>query len=306
MNKLSALRSAGKPDIIRSFTVDRSSDLLPFLASVLPQMKRTALKQMLSHRQVRVAGNVTSRATQPLEPGQQVDVNLSREFRDFYHRRLRIVYEDDYIIVAHKGYGLLSMADDTGRDKETAYSILRDYLKWAHPGNKLFIVHRLDRDTTGLMVFAKTLEAKDALQHNWNNMVLERKYVCVTEGAPEPAEGVVRSRLAENSKHEVYVLPEGSEEGQLAITRYRTLGRRGSLSLVECELDTGRKNQIRVHMQQLGTPISGDRRYGGHPSPLHRMCLHALTLRFVHPITRRDMYFTTPIPFRGFTGEVKR
>lgn len=298
MSKLASLPSAGRPDIIRTFEVKEPEDLLPFLGRVLPQYKRTALKQMLAHKQVRAGGNVTTRATQPLEPGTKVEVNLSREFREFTHRRLRIVYEDDDIIVVNKGYGLLSIGDDTGRERETAYSILRDYLKWAHPGNKLFIVHRLDRDTTGLMVFAKTLEAKEALQHNWNNMVLERKYVCLVEGAPEPAEGVVRTRLAENSRHEVYALPADADEGQLAVTRYRTLGSLRGLTMVECELDTGRKNQIRVHMKELGTPISGDRRYGGHPSPLHRMCLHALSLRFVHPATRRDMRFTTPNPFR--------
>ena len=291
-------------DNIRSFSVKEPADLLAFLGTALPDLKRTGLKQMLAHKQVRVNGNVTSRATLPLEAGDKVEVNLGREFREFYHRRLQIVYEDDQIIVVNKGYGLLSMADDTARKSETAYSILRDYLKWHSPGNKLFIVHRLDRDTSGLMLFAKTLEAKEALQHNWNNMVLERKYVCVTEGTPEPAEGTVRSRLMENSRHEVYTLPKDSEEGQLAVTRYRTLGTRGGLSLVECELDTGRKNQIRVHMKQLGTPISGDRRYGGHPSPAHRMCLHALTLRFVHPLTRRDMRFTTPLPasFRRLTS----
>lgn len=297
MAKLANLPSAGKPDVIRTFEVAESADLLPFLGEKLPQYKRTTLKQMLAHKQVRVNGSVTTRATQPLEPGTKVDVNLTREFREFSHRRLRIVYEDDQIIVINKGYGLLSIGDDTGREHETAYSILRDYLKWAHKDNKLFIVHRLDRDTTGLMVFAKTIEAKEALQHNWNNMVLERKYVCLVEGSPEPAEGTVRTRLAENSRHEVYVLPAESQEGQLAVTRYRTIGRLRGLSLVECELDTGRKNQIRVHMKHLGTPISGDHRYGGHPSPLHRMCLHALSLRFVHPITRRDMRFTTPIPF---------
>lgn len=297
MTKLANLPSAGKPDVIRSFEVSEQADLLPFLGEILPQYKRTTLKQMLAHKQVRVNGNVTTRATQPLEPGTKVEVNLTREFREFTHRRLRIVYEDDDVIVVNKGYGLLSIGDDTGKDRETAYSILRDYLKWAHPGNKLFIVHRLDRDTTGLMVFAKTLEAKEALQHNWNNMVLERKYVCLVEGTPDPKEGTVRSRLAENSRHEVYALPEDSQEGQLAITRYRTLGTTRGLTLVECELDTGRKNQIRVHMKQLGTPISGDHRYGGHPSPLHRMCLHALSLRFVHPVTRRDMRFTTPNPF---------
>ncbi|MDE6534837.1 MAG: RluA family pseudouridine synthase [Muribaculaceae bacterium] len=297
MAKLANLPSAGKPDVIRTYEVSESVDLLPFLGEILPHYKRTTLKQMLAHKQVRVNGAVTSRATQPLDPGAKVEVNLTREFREFTHRRLRIVYEDDQIIVINKGYGLLSIGDDTGRNRETAYSILRDYLKWAHKDNKLFIVHRLDRDTTGLMVFAKTIEAKEALQHNWNNMVLERKYVCLVEGTPEPAEGTVRTRLAENSRHEVYALPADSQEGQLAITRYRTLGSLRGLTLVECELDTGRKNQIRVHMKHLGTPISGDHRYGGHPSPLHRMCLHALSLRFVHPITRRDMRFTTPLPF---------
>lgn len=297
MAKLANLPSAGKPDVIRTFEVSESVDLLPFLSEKLPQYKRTALKQMLAHKQVRINGSVTSRATQSLDPGAKVEVNLTREFREFTHRRLRIVYEDDQIIVINKGYGLLSIGDDTGRNRETAYSILRDYLKWAHKDNKLFIVHRLDRDTTGLMVFAKTIEAKEALQHNWNNMVLERKYVCLVEGTPDPPEGTVRTRLAENSRHEVYTLPADSQEGQLAITRYRTLGSLRGLTIVECELDTGRKNQIRVHMKHLGTPISGDHRYGGHPSPLHRMCLHALSLRFVHPTTRRDMRFTTPFPF---------
>lgn len=297
---------AVKPDNIVSFTVgaEGAARLIDFLCHVLPERKRTGIKQMLAHRQVRVAGNVTSTATRPLDPGEKVEVNLAREFSEFYHRRLRIVHEDDDIIVVNKGYGLLSMADDSGHDKETAYSILRNYLKRTHPNNKLFIVHRLDRDTSGLMLFAKTIEAKEALQHNWNNMVLERRYLCVTEGCPDPAEGVVRSYLMENSKHEVYSMADDSQGGKLAVTRYRTLNTRGKYSLVECELDTGRKNQIRVHMKQLGTPISGDRRYGGHPSPIHRMALHALSLHFVHPVTRRAMHFSTPVPtaFRALTN----
>lgn len=288
-----------RQDRIAAFTVGDSAEevrLLDFLAAKLPDRKRTGLKQMLAHRQVKVGENIVTQATRPLTAGEEVKVNLTREFREFYHRRLRIVHEDDQIIVVHKGYGLLSMADDSARSGETAYSILRDYLKNEHPTNKLFIVHRLDRDTSGLMLFAKTVEAKETLQHNWNNMVLERKYLCVVEGAPEPADGTVRSYLSENSRHEVYSLPDASQGGKLAVTRYRTLGNRGNFSLVECELDTGRKNQIRVHMKQLGTPISGDRRYGGHPSPIHRMALHAQSLKFVHPTTRRQMSFTTPIP----------
>ena len=147
------------------------------------------------------------------------------------------------------------------------------------------------------MMLAKSVEAKDAMQHNWNNMVLNRKYVAVVEGNVEQEEGVVRSYLAETSQYEVYST-DNPEEGQLAVTRYRRIAMGGGYSLMELELDTGRKNQIRVHMKDLGHPIVGDRKYGAGSSPIHRLALHAQTLRFVHPITRKDMNFTTPVPAR--------
>ena len=177
----------------------------------------------------------------------------------------------------------------------TAYSILREYLKRKDPRNKLFIIHRLDRDTTGLMMFAKTMRAKETMQHNWNNMVLERRYVAIVEGLLEPEEGEIRSYLAENSAHEVYST-NNPAEGQLAVTYYKTLKKRAPYSMVELSLATGRKNQIRVHMKDSGHPIVGDRRYGAKPSPIHRLCLHAQTLRFVHPETRKDMNFSSPLP----------
>lgn len=287
-----------KPDIIEKYQVTEPMPLLEFLISVMPQRKRTAIKSLLAHNQVAVNGTPEKQFDTQLRPGQEVKVNLSREFKVFYNRRLKLVYEDDDIIVVNKGYGLLSMGNDKVKEG-TAYTILRDYLKWQDPRNKLFIVHRLDRDTSGLMVFAKSIEAKENLQHNWNNMVLSRKYLAVVEGRPDPAEGIVKSYLAENSRYEVYST-DNPDEGQLAITRYRTLKSRNGYSLMEVELDTGRKNQIRVHMKDLGHPIVGDRRYGAKTSPLHRLCLHAQTLRFVHPVTRRDMNFTSPLP-AGFT-----
>ena len=241
-----------------------------------------------------VGGAVTSRYDFPLKSGDTVKVNTTREFQVFTHPRLRIVHEDDDIIVIDKGYGLLSMGTDRIKDG-TAYSILREYLKRKDPRNKLFIVHRLDRDTTGLMMFAKNEKAKETMQHNWNNMVLERKYVAVVEGTIEPREGQIRSYLAENSAHEVYSVKD-SAMGQLAVTNYVTIAARGPYSMVELSLATGRKNQIRVHMKDAGHPISGDRRYGASPSPAHRLCLHAATLRFVHPVTRRDMNFSSPVP----------
>lgn len=289
-----AKRRDFRPDVIRTFKSDRECRLIDFLIASMPEQSRTDIKQKLAHSQVMVNNAVTAQFDTPVHPGSVVKVNFTREFRSFYNRRLKIVYEDDDIIVVNKGYGLLSMGTDKIKDG-TAYEILRDWVKWQNPANKLFIVHRLDRDTSGLMMFAKTVEAKEAMQYNWKNMVKERKYVAVVEGAPEPADGTYRSYLAENSRYEVYST-ENPEEGKLAVTRYRTLASGHGFSLMELSLDTGRKNQIRVHMKDLGCPISGDRRYGAKPSPARRMCLHAQTLKFVHPVTRKLMEFSTPIP----------
>lgn len=282
------------PDVIETYNVIEETTLLQFLITSMPQRKRTNIKEYLKHNQIAVNETPTSQFNLELHPGDVVKVNLTREFRVFYHRRLKLVYEDDDIIVVNKGYGLLSMGTDKVKDG-TAYSIIRDYVKWKDPRNKIFIVHRLDRDTSGLMMFAKSEEAKDAMQHNWNNMVLNRKYLAVVEGYVSQENGTIKSYLAETSQYEVYSTQD-ENQGQLAITRYKTLSRGNGYSLLEVELDTGRKNQIRVHMKDLGHPIIGDRKYGAKTSPIHRLALHAQTLRFVHPITHKEMNFTTPIP----------
>ena len=293
--KPGAERSRLRPDVILEFTPEADARLLDFLYQAMPDRKRTTVKDYLRHRQVMVDGNVTSQWDTPVGPASLIRVNTSREFQTLANPRLRIVYEDDDIIVVNKGYGLLSVGTDTKREG-TAYSILRDYVKRVNPRNKLFIVHRLDQHTSGLMLFAKTEQAKETMQHNWNNMVLERRYVAVVEGgAPEPPEGQVRTLLAENSEHVVYVT-DNPTEGREALTEYCTLAARGNYALLELELATGRKNQIRVHMQHIGHPIAGDRKYGAKTSPIHRLALHARTLRFVHPVTRRDMNFSTPVP----------
>lgn len=294
-----------KPDVILNFEIssddiakaadpEKGLGLLEYLYACLSDRKRTTVKDFLRYNQVMVNGNVTTAFNQPLSVGDTVSVNTTREFQTFSNPRLKIVYEDDDIIVVNKGYGLLSMGTDKKKEG-TAYSLLRDYLKRKDPRNKLFIVHRLDQQTSGLMMFAKSVEAKEAMQHNWNNMVLERKYIAIVHGALEPAEGVIRSYLAENSAHEMYSVKDPSK-GQLAVTSYKTLKSRGPYSMVELSLATGRKNQIRVHMKEAGHVIVGDRRYGAEASPIHRLALHAQTLRFVHPMTRRDMNFTSPLP----------
>lgn len=274
-------------------TSDQPIPLLEFLRSNLPQLSRTAVKALLKYDQIRLEGTVTNQFDIPVAPGQTISINFSRPWQTLSNPRLRIVYEDDDIIVVNKGYGLLSVGTDNKKEG-TAYSILRDYLKRLNPANKLFIVHRLDQHTSGLMLFAKSIKAKEAMQHNWNNMVLDRRYAAIVEGCPEPAEGVRRSRLLENAQHLMYSTddPKGLE----AVTRYKVLKSRNGYSLVDVSLDTGRKNQIRVHMHDMGTPIAGDRRYGAKTSPIHRLALHARTLRFVHPMTHKDMNFSIPLP----------
>ncbi len=293
--KPGAERARFKPDVILTFNVDADKPrLLDFLLEAMADRKRTTVKDYLKYNQVMVNGAVSRQWDQPLPAGSVVKVNTSREFQVFRNPRLHIVYEDDDIIVVNKGYGLLSVGTDQ-KSEGTAYWLLRDYVKRADPRNKIFIVHRLDQQTSGLMLFAKSIQAKEEMQHNWNNMVLERRYVAVTLGRPDEDEGVIRSYLAENSAHEVYST-NNPKEGKLAVTHYRVLKSRGRYAMLELSLDTGRKNQIRVHLKDIGHPIVGDRRYGSEVSPIHRLALHAQTLRFIHPITRRDMSFTCPLP----------
>ncbi len=301
MTKPGAERRGFIQDRIETYNCDSTAaegvNLLDFLFASMPDRKRTPVKNMLRYGQVRVNGTPATQFDFRLNPGDSVEVNVTRPFQVFSHRRLKIVFEDDDILIVEKGYGLLSMG--TGKSgEETAYSLLRDYLKRKNPANKIFIVHRLDRDTSGIMMFAKTQEAKEKMQHNWNNMVLNRKYLALVEGRIKETEGVIKSYLVENSRMEVYSTDDPNAGGQLAVTRYKVLADRGGYTLLEVELDTGRKNQIRVHMKDMGHPIAGDRKYGARTSPLHRLALHAATLRFIHPVTRREMNFVSNIKFK--------
>lgn len=276
---------------------EKTIGLMEYAFTILPDAKRVDIKKWLKYNHFAINGKIQNSFDAPVAPGDVVELNFTRPFTVFSHPRIKIVYEDDDIIVVDKGYGLLSVGTESSKKSnvETAYSILRQYVKSKHPSNKIFIVHRLDRDTSGLMIFAKTMEAKENLQHNWNNMVLQRKYVALLDGEMEEQSGVIRTHLAETSQHEVYSTENG-DEGKLAVTRYRVRKKGKGHTLAEFSLDTGRKNQIRVHARDLGCPITGDKKYGKGAGPLHRLALHAETIRFAHPITKMDMNFTSPVP----------
>ena len=294
--KPGAERNRWRPDSILVWTAAEESTLMQCLEAKLTDHKRTSIKALMKYNQVALNSMPTSQFDQPVHAGDMLSVNFTRPFVVFSHPRIKLVYEDNDIIVINKGSGILSVSTDNVKDG-TAYSILRDYLKKKDPRLMLFVVHRLDRDTSGLMMFAKNVEAKEAMQHNWNNMVLGRRYVAVVEGKVEQEEGVVKSYLAETSQFEVYST-QNPDEGQLAITRFKRQQCNNGYSLMELSLDTGRKNQIRVHMKDLGHPIVGDRKYGAKASPIHRLGLHARTLHFAHPVTKKEMLFETPIPSR--------
>ena len=294
--KPGAERNRWRPDSILVWTAAEELTLMQCLEAKLTDHKRTSIKALMKYNQVALNSMPTSQFDQPVHAGDTLSVNFTRPFVVFSHPRIKLVYEDNDIIVINKGSGILSVSTDNVKDG-TAYSILRDYLKKKDPRLMLFVVHRLDRDTSGLMMFAKNVEAKEAMQHNWNNMVLGRRYVAVVEGKVEQEEGVVKSYLAETSQFEVYST-QNPDEGQLAITRFKRLQCNNGYSLMELSLDTGRKNQIRVHMKDLGHPIVGDRKYGAKASPIHRLGLHSRTLHFAHPVTKKEMLFETPIPSR--------
>lgn len=209
---------------------------------------------------------------------------------------IAIVFEDEDIIIVNKPSGLLTMS--TGKEDEvTAYTLLTDYVKRKNLRSRIFIVHRLDRDTSGLLIFAKTPDTKYALQDYWEEAVLERRYVAVTERVPSPESGRVVSWLKENKKSFIVSSSPTDNGGQKAITNYKVLKSNGKNALVEFELETGRKNQIRVHASSvLGTPVAGDRKYGASSSPINRLALHAESIKFKHPWTGEILSFTTGIP----------
>lgn len=269
--------------------------LMELLMRSLTDVKRNDVKKWLKYGHLKVNGKVIKAFDAPISADDEVLLNLTRPWTVFNHKLIDIVYEDEDVIVIEKGYGLLSVATHSKKREDNAYDILRNYVKSVNPSNKLWVVHRLDRHTTGLMMFAKSEKAHDVLRHNWNNLILERLYYALVEGDFNPPQGFIKSYLAEDSRHNVFST-DIPGEGRLAVTNYETESRGKGLSLVRFSLDTGRKNQIRVHASEAGHPIAGDTKYGAQTDPLKRLALHAATLRFAHPITKRDMNFRSPVP----------
>jgi 23S rRNA pseudouridine1911/1915/1917 synthase len=292
-----------RPDNIQKFKLDKDSTLIEAVTAILSDHTATKIKSMLRHDQFAVNGSPSSQFNRPVKSGDELEINFDHSFIVFKNPRIRLVYEDDDIMIVDKGYGILSTGTEHVKEG-TVFSIMRSYVKHNNHAAHIFIVHRLDRDTSGLMIIAKTEVAQQALLNNWSNMIIDRKYVAVVEGVMEKDADVVKSYLTENNQFEVYSTNDPSA-GKLATTSYRTIKRGSDFSLIELALKVGHKNQIRVHMKDIGHPVSGDRKYGAQPNAIHRLALHASTLHFVHPVTRKEMNFETPIP-PSFLSMVKK
>ena len=271
-----------------------ATTLLPYLLQVLSPRSRTEVKSILAHSHVKVNGSSTTQFDQPLAPGDEVLINFTHPFLTLNSRMVRLMYEDPDIVVIEKQSGLLTVPAGQTREK-TAQKIVDDYLYASDGHSHAYVCHRLDQYTSGILIFAKNSQVQQMFRDSWTSYVVERRYLAVCEGVPADPEGEVRSYLAENSAMKVYSTDD-PEKGKLSVTRYKVLKTAGDYSQVDIQLLTGRKNQIRVHMSDMGCPIAGDRKYGAKTNPIGRLMLHNYVLQFFHPITRENLRFELPIP----------
>lgn len=274
------------------YVVKEEAPLLEWLLNHLGQSK-SKTKATLQGRGIKVDDKVVTQFDFALQPGMKVSVSTTKKNDVFKSRYLKIVYEDPYIVVIEKNTGILSMAG--GHRALNVKAVLDDYFQKTHQKCRAHVVHRLDRDTSGLMIYAKDMNTEQVLEHEWHQIVFDRRYVAVLSGEVEPDEGTIANWLKDNKAYVTYSSPVDNG-GKYAVTHFFTLDRKDGRSLVEFRLETGRKNQIRVHAADMKHPVCGDVKYGNGDDPLHRLCLHAFLLCFYHPVTHEPMEFETPIP----------
>lgn len=275
-------------------TVTEEKPLLEFLLANVKNESRTKIKATLRGRGIKVDGKFVTQFDFPLQLGMKVAVSKrKREDLQLKSRYVRLVYEDKFLVVVEKNVGILSMA--AGHSSLNVKAVLDDYFHKSRQRCTAHVVHRLDRDTSGLMVYAKDMETEQILEHNWHDIVYDRRYVAVVSGEMEDEGGTIANWLKDNKAYITYSSPVDNG-GKYAVTHFHTLARTTEHSLVEYRLETGRKNQIRVHSADMGHPVCGDMKYGNGDDPLHRLCLHAYMLCFYHPVTGERMEFETPIP----------
>lgn len=276
-----------------SFQVTTDAQLLPFIMEKMHGISRNRAKALIVNRVVLVDNIITTHPLTQLSAGQVVQIDRSKHKMQFHSKELDIVYEDAYLLVIDKRPGLLSMSNTTRQ--ETAQTVLNRYLEKGGGRCTAHLVHRLDRDTSGLMLYAKDVQTQQSFVKGWQELVTDRRYVALASGEFEQQQGTIRSWLTEDKRFITHSSPVDNG-GKYAVTHYRVLRSGGGYSLVELDLETGRKNQIRVHLAEIGNPVVGDRKYGNDDDSIHRLGLHAYMLCFRHPVTGKYLRFETPVP----------
>lgn len=289
-------RRRNKPDYIENYIINEPGQLLPFMLATLAPRSRSEIKSYLAHGNVMLNGKVTTQFDQQLQVNDEVVINFTRPFVVVRNRMIKVIYEDQDIIVVEKKSGLLSVPNSqTNKTVKTALDIVNQYVNEQDGRSHAYVCHRLDQYTSGILIFAKNPVVQEKFRNDWNVYVVERKYTAICEGYPEKEEGEIRSYLNETNAMRVYST-QNPEEGKLAVTRYKVVKRMGDYCMMDIQILTGRKNQIRVHMKDLGCPIAGDRKYGAQSDPCNRLMLHNHALQFVHPMTHENLRFELPLP----------
>ena len=289
---------------IREYPVKKDTELLEFLLETLAGQSRNSVKSLLTNHRVSVDGAPISQYNFKLFKGDTVIISKTP-----IHKKTRsnlpIIYENGEMIVINKPSGLLSIASDKEKGS-TAYRMLTDYVQQKDKHNRIFVVHRLDEDTSGVLMVAKNPELQKALQDNWNDLVKSRGYYAIVDGILENKTGTVKSYLKKNSQNMMYSSKKPGD-GQFAVTHYKVIAENNNYSFLDVHIDSGRKNQIRVHLGDLGHNVIGDDKYGNPTNPIKRLGLHAYELILVHPITGKTMKFTAPMPkeFKTLFPDIK-
>lgn len=281
------------PNSIKEFNVHEDCELLQFLFTKFSNLSKNAVKSILSGHYVAVNGAPVTQFNLKLAKDDVVIVSKQRIAKKT-RKDLPIIFENDELIAINKPSGLLSVASDTEKGR-TAYRIVNDYMQQKDKHNRIYVVHRLDEDTSGVLVFAKNPKIRDILQKNWNDIVLARGYYAIVEGVMQPKEAKLVDYLRENSLNLMYVTND-KVNGKKCITNYKTIVSNKNYSLLDVDIETGRKNQIRVQLGHRGHHIIGDDKYGEPSDPLKRLGLHAYKLKFIHPVTKKLMEFVAPMP----------
>lgn len=270
--------------------VKEKSLLLEYLLNNIKDKSKNNIKSLLKNRNISVNANTTTKFDYELNKDDIIKIKLVQinNKRD----KIDILYEDDYLIIVDKKDGLLTISTEKEKDK-TLYHYVSSYVKKDNKKNKIFVVNRLDRETSGIVIFAKDEKTKRLLQDNWDKSVLLRGYVAIVEGVTED-KGIIKSYLKENSNYFVYVTND--KDGKKAVTEYKKIKSNNKYSLLDIKLHTGRKNQIRVQMNEINHPVVGDTKYGAKTNPIKRLCLHSNKLEFIHPVTQKTVKIESSMP----------